>query len=509
MSSKVRTRFAPSPTGYLHVGGLRTALFSYLFAKHNGGDFILRVEDTDQARFVQGAIEKLIHILKEMGLDYNEGLIVKDNELTDSGSHGPYLQSRRKDIYKKHADILIEQKKAYMCFCDEKRLEELRKEQEALKQPTRYDRKCRNLSQEEIKTNLDKGMPYVVRQAVPLEGQTILKDLVYKDIVWDNKTLDDQILLKSDGFPTYHLAVVVDDHLMEISHVVRGEEWLPSVAKHILLYQAFGWDVPHFAHLPLLLNKDRSKLSKRQGDVSVEDYLAKGYLKEALINFVALLGWNPKTDQEIFSMNELIDQFDLAKVNKSGAIFDNEKLDWLNSQYIKKMDSNELLNTGIAYLQKAGLLQEKDGQYVAKNGKSVSVDFLLQIMALEKDRIKKLSEIGDSIGFFFMQPTYDPQILIWRKSNLENTKHNLQKLLNFMSSMDDSDFKNELSVENKIKQFIQENNLDNGSVLWPLRVALSGLEASPGPFQITAILFIGFGKYEILQRIETALKLLQ
>lgn len=509
MSSKVRTRFAPSPTGYLHVGGLRTALFSYLFAKHNGGDFILRVEDTDQARFVQGAIEKLINILKEMGLNYDEGLIIENGGLKDEGPHGPYLQSRRKEIYKKHADMLVEQKKAYMCFCDEKRLEELRKKQEALKQPTRYDRKCRNLSREDIKKNLDKGMPYVVRQAIPLEGQTVLKDLVYKDIVWDNKTLDDQILLKSDGFPTYHLAVVVDDHLMEISHIIRAEEWLPSVAKHILLYQAFGWNVPNFAHLPLLLNKDRSKLSKRQGDVSVEDYLAKGYLKEALINFVALLGWNPKTDQEIFSIKELIEQFDLAKVNKAGAIFDTDKLDWLNSQYIKRMDDNNILQAGIQYLKKSELLQHEDGQYIAKNGKSISPDFLLQIIALEKDRIKKLSEIGDSIGFFFMQPSYDPRILIWRKSNVENTKQNLQKLLVFMGSMDDSDFKSEQSIETKIKQFIQENNLDNGSVLWPLRVSLSGLEASPGPFQITKILFSGFGKYEILQRIEAALKLLQ
>lgn len=509
MSNKVRTRFAPSPTGYLHVGGLRTALFSYLLAKHNGGDFILRIEDTDQARFVNGAIEKLIHILKEMGLNYDEGLAIEGDRLVDNGPHGPYLQSRRKEIYKKHADLLIEQKKAYMCFCDEKRLDELRKEQEALKQPTRYDRKCRNLNSEEIQANLDNGMPYVVRQAVPLEGQTILKDLVYKDIVWDNKTLDDQILLKSDGFPTYHLAVVVDDHLMEISHVVRGEEWLPSVAKHILLYHAFGWDVPHFAHLPLLLNKDRSKLSKRQGDVSVEDYLAKGYFKEALINFVALLGWNPKTDQEIFSLSELVKQFDLAKVNKAGAIFDTDKLDWLNSQYIKKMSGDELLDAGMSYLEKSDLVHSVDGQYVAKNGKNVSRDFVSKIMDLEKDRIKKLSEIGDSIQFFFTQPSYDPQILIWRKSSLENTKQNLRNLLDFMQNMNDSDFKTEQSVELKIKEFIQQNNLDNGSVLWPLRVALSGLEASPGPFQITAILFAGFGKYEILQRIETALKLLQ
>lgn len=508
MSDKIRTRFAPSPTGYLHVGGLRTALFSFLLARHNGGSFVLRVEDTDQARFVEGSIQKLIDILNFVGLKYDEGLYLDGGKIVSRGDYGPYLQSQRRDLYTKYADQLVAEGKAYYCFCDEKRLEELRKEQEALKQPTRYDRKCRNLTKEEVSSNLDKGAPHVVRQAVPLEGQTVLKDLVYGEIIWDNKTLDDQVLLKSDGFPTYHLAVVVDDHLMEISHVVRGEEWIPSAPKHILLYQAFGWQAPQFAHLPILLNKDRTKLSKRQGDVSVEDYLQKGYLKEALINFVAFLGWNPKTDQEIFSLDELVAQFNLENVNKASPIFDTDKLDWLNNQYLRKMDLAAVVELAIPYLQRAGLVSGEANDLTAKNGKKISQEYLQVVLQMERERLKKLSELGDSDKFFFEQPNYNPEILIWKKSNLAATRENLQKLMAHIQGMADSDFQTTENIEAKIKEFITASGTDNGSVLWPLRVALSGLEKSPGPFEIAHALFIGFGKFEIPQRIETALKLL-
>ncbi len=503
---KVRTRFAPSPTGYLHVGGLRTALFSYLYAKHNNGEFILRVEDTDQARFVEGAIQKLITILQGMGLHYDEGLILDDDRIIDQGFFGPYLQSKRKDIYQQHAELLVMGGKAYYCFCDEKRLADLRKEQEALKKPTRYDRKCRNLSKEDVKKNLQAGVPHVIRQAIPLDGRTVLNDLVYGEISWDNKDLDDQVLLKSDGFPTYHLAVVTDDHLMNISHIVRGEEWIPSAPKHILLYQAFSWPVPEFAHLPLLLNKDRSKLSKRQGDVSVEDYLAKGYLKEALINFIALLGWNPKTNQEIFSMPQLIEQFDLAKINKSGAIFDIAKLDWLNNQYLRKTDLKTLVKMALPYLLNSGLLSAKGSDYIAKNGKIISQKFLEILLDIEKERIQNLMQIGESVKFFFEQPNYNPEILIWKKSNAGVARENLKKLSVYISAFTDQDLGSIADIEAKIKQFISESGLDNGSVLWPLRVSLSGLEASPGPFEIMYVLNIGYGKFEILQRIEAALR---
>ncbi len=497
MTNRIRTRFAPSPTGFLHVGSLRTALFAYLWAKHNDGDFILRVEDTDQARFIEGSIENLIKVLDFMGIHYDEGLVVNNGKIENKGDYGPYLQSERLSVYHQYADELIKDGKAYFCFCDEARLDDLRKEQEAAKLPTRYDRHCKKLTAEEVEKNLKNNVPHVIRQAVPSEGQTIIKDVVYGDIVWENKLLDDQVLIKSDGFPTYHMAVVVDDHLMEISHVIRGEEWIPSTPKHILLYQAFGWEMPKFAHLPLLLNKDRSKLSKRQGDVAVEDYLAKGYLKEALVNFVAFLGWNPKTDQEIFSLDELVKQFDLTKVNKSAAIFDVEKLDWINNLYIRKMSNSEIVEAIKPFLTAAGLRS------------SVPDNFLEAIVEIEKDRMKKFSEIGERVAYFFEQPEYSPEILIWKKANLVQTRENLGKLKDFFSNLEEGELKTKESIEAKVKEFISSNGLDNGSVLWPLRTALSGLEKSPGPFEIAYCLFLGYGKKEITDRIDFALKKLE
>ncbi len=501
----IRTRFAPSPTGFLHVGGLRTALFSYLFAKGNKGQFILRIEDTDRARFIEGAIEKLVHTLTFMGLQYDEGVFSEDHKLVSKGEFGPYTQSERKEIYRPYAEQLIESGHAYYCFCDEKRLDELRKEQEALKQPPRYDKKCRYLSKSEVDTNISAGLPYVIRQAIPEDGQTIITDLVYKEIKVENAVLDDQVLLKSDGFPTYHLAVVVDDHLMQVSHVIRGEEWIPSTPKHILLYKAFNWDAPQFAHLPILLNKDRSKLSKRQGDVAVEDYLAKGYLKEALINYVALLGWNPKTEQEIFSIDELIEQFDIEKVNKSSPIFDVDKLDWVNSLYIRKLQIPELTKLVTPFLESAGLIREEQGSYKCGDDTEVTTEYLEKVTALEQERLKKLSEIPDRVKYFFSKPEYDPQILIWRKSNLETTRLAITGLKEMFVDFSDEDF-TRAKAEEKIKQFIANKGLDNGSVLWPLRVALSGMEASPGPFEITEVLHYGYGKDEILARLDLALR---
>ncbi len=513
-SLKVRTRFAPSPTGYMHIGSLRTALFCYLYSRQNKGDFILRIEDTDQARFIEGAIEKIVALMHEMGLEYDEGVAVQNGKLVDKGAFGPYQQSKRKAIYKEYAEQLVKTGHAYYCFCDETRLLKLRKEQEARKIAPQYDKHCRFLSSGQVKENLEAGMPFVIRQAIPENSQVTVKDLVYKEIVIDTKTLDDQVLLKSDGFPTYHLAVVVDDHLMQITHVIRGEEWIPSTPKHLLLYKAFNWDPPKFAHLPLILNKDRSKLSKRQGDVAVEDYLAKGYLKEALINFVALLGWNPKTDQEVFSLDELTAQFGFEKVNRAGAVFDLEKLDWLNGTYIRKLNIKELATKTIPYLEQAGLVSKasahKEGSaLVAGNGKEISMSVLEKIIKLEQERLKKLSEIGERVKYFFEKPEYAPQLIIWKKSNLEQTRKNLSALYEFLKILDEQDFSSAQNLEDRVKKFISDSKLDNGSVLWPMRAALSGMEASPGPFDIAAALYSSYGKQEILDRISTALEKLE
>jgi glutamyl-tRNA synthetase len=493
----VRTRFAPSPTGFVHIGSLRTALFSYLFARHNNGTHVLRIEDTDQSRQVQGAVENLLKVMKEVGIEFDEGFYLKeDGSLGERGEFGPYLQSKRLKKYQEAAQKLITEKKAYYCFCSEARLEDLRKEQTALKKPPMYDRHCRNLSEEEIKKQTDEfnalGKKPVVRFAIPLEGETVVNDLIYGDVKYDHKILDDQVIIKSDGFPTYHLAVVVDDHEMQITHVIRGEEWLPSTPKHLLIYQALGYKPTAFAHLPLILNPDKSKLSKRQGDVSVEDFLQKGYLKEALLNFVAFLGWNPKTEQEIFSLEDLIQQFDLSKVNKSGAVFDTAKLDWLNGQYIKNLNNESLVKNLLPYWQTAGVETEK-----------YPPGYLEAVANLEKERLKKLSEIGERTRYFFAAPDYDGGLLVWKKSDKEKTKAVLGKLVELISSFTDEDFK-QANAEIKIKEFITTNNYDNGSVLWPLRAALTGAEKSPSPFEVLSAMFIGLGKAEIIKRLKFA-----
>ncbi|HHE54163.1 MAG TPA: glutamate--tRNA ligase, partial [Caldithrix abyssi] len=343
----VRVRFAPSPTGYVHVGSLRTALYNYLFARHNKGQFVLRIEDTDRNRYVPGAVENLLETLQWAGLDYDEGP-------EKGGPYGPYFQSERMEIYSQHVQILLEKDAAYPCFCSEERLSAMREEQAQKNLPIMYDGHCRNIPKEQALERM-KNETHVIRLKVPRNGTTIVEDLIRGTVSFENNVIDDQILLKSDGYPTYHLANVVDDHLMKISHVIRGEEWLPSTPKHILLYQAFGWELPQFAHLPLLLNPDRTKLSKRQGDVAVEDYRAKGFLPQALVNFVALLGWNKGDDQEIFSLEELIEYFSLERVNKAGAVFDLKKLEWMNGHYIRNIDEQEYLKIGGEWLKKLGL----------------------------------------------------------------------------------------------------------------------------------------------------------
>lgn len=504
-NSQVRTRFAPSPTGFVHIGSLRTALFSYLYARHNNGKHVLRVEDTDQSRFVEGAIENLISVMNDMGIDFDEGYYLNsDKKIEERGEYGPYIQSKRLPIYQKHVQTLLDSKHAYYCFCSETRLDEIRREQIALKKPPMYDRLCRKLADSEVKEKLaefeSKHMRPVVRQAIPESGQTVIHDLIYGDILVDHKILDDQVILKSDGFPTYHLAVVVDDHEMQITHVIRGEEWISSTPKHLLLYQFFGWEPTKFAHLPLITNPDKTKLSKRQGDVSVESYLSKGYLKEALINFVAFLGWNPKTEQEIFSLDELTRDFDLAKVNKASAVFDIERLNWLNSKYIRAKENSELVNLLIPYWK----IPEVDLN-------SFNKEYLEAIVGLEKDRLKTLSEIGERTKFYFQDPdfsTIDSNELVWKKADAEKCTNALTSLKFYLENLPLENFKKDI-LEKEIRNLITEQGYDTGTLLWPLRYSLTGLKASPGPFELAEVLAFGLGKDAVIKRITLGIEKLK
>ncbi len=377
----IRTRFAPSPTGFLHVGGLRTALYNYLFAKQNQGHFVLRIEDTDQRRKVAGAVENLIATLDWAGVKPDEGPNL-------GGKFGPYVQSERLELYRKYADELLEKGHAYYCFCSAERLQKLKEWQTAHKIPPRYDNHCRNLTPAEVQARLAAGEEHVIRLKVPIDGTVVVNDLIRGQVTFPVGLVDDQVLIKSDGFPTYHLANVIDDHLMHISHVIRGEEWLPSTPKHVLLYQYFGWELPQFAHLSLLLNPDKSKLSKRQGDVAAEDYRRKGFLPEALINFLALLGWNPGDDREIFSIEDLIKEFSLERVSKSGAIFNIEKLTWMNSLYIRKLEPEQLLKAARPYLPVTGNWSD------AK---------ILAALITVKDGLNTLAEVTPKTAFYFTE----------------------------------------------------------------------------------------------------------
>lgn len=479
ISEKPRVRFAPSPTGYLHVGGLRTALYNYLFAKHNDGAFILRIEDTDRNRYVEGAVENLISTLKWIGLDYEEGP-------GKGGEYGPYMQSERLDIYKKYAEELVEKGKAYYCFCSAERLKDLREEQQKNKQQGMYDKHCLHLSKEEVKANLDKGLPYVIRLNVEKNQQIIIDDVIRGRVEFNSDTVDDQVLLKSDGFPTYHLANVIDDHMMKITHVIRGEEWLSSTPKHILLYDYFGWEKPVFAHLPLLLNPDKSKLSKRQGDVAVEDYKAKGYLKEALINFVALLGWTAGDDQEFYYLNELVKKYDLNRVNKSGAVFNVEKLNWLNGEHLRKKSDNELLQ-----------LLKENLQSTAYKDCSFDDEYLIEVIESMKERVIFIHEVAEKAPFFFEAPAGYDEVLIKKRWKPE-TPAQLNSLLAKFEALPNSDKE---GFETALKQTVTEFNTGVGTLIHPVRLAVSGMGVGPGLYDILHII----GKDETIKRIKTAL----
>ncbi|MEO8065684.1 MAG: glutamate--tRNA ligase [Candidatus Doudnabacteria bacterium] len=494
---EVRVRNAPSPTGLLHIGGIRTFLYNFLFARKNNGKYILRIEDTDQERLVPGSLENIVQSLHELGINTDEGPYW-DNGLKSRGDKGPYIQSQRLDIYKKYAQELLDKKAAYYCFCTKERLVQLRQEQQVNKLPPKYDKFCLKFSEAEVAQKIKNGESHVIRLNVHPDHLIEFIDLVYGPIKISSNEVDDQVLLKSDGFPTYHLAVVVDDHLMEITHVIRSNEWIPSTPKHILLYQAFGWKLPTFVHLPPILSKTTGKkLSKREGDVSVQDFLEKGYLPEALINFLAFQGWNPKTEQEIFSMLELVQVFSLDKVNRSGAIFDLDKLDWFNSMYIRRLKIEELFARCLPYLIKTGI---ETGKYPK--------EFIEKILELERGRLRKLSEIGERVEYFFKEPTYDPQLLIWKKTEKQTIIKNLESLQTFLQTLPAKKFKRDI-LESETKKFIESEKLKTGEVLWPLRVALTGLEASPGPYEIMdAFSVLPDGKEQIIKRVSKAAEIL-
>ena len=514
---KPRVRFAPSPTGYLHIGGLRTALYNYLFARKSEGVFAVRVEDTDQKRFVNGAVENLINALEQMGITWDEGVYrenfkfqIPNSKLNKSttypgivevGDFGPYVQSERLELYKKYAEQLVVDGKAYYCFCDQKRLEEMRELQQVEKKAPMYDRYClEKLSAEEIAEKLREKCPATIRLKVPKDEIIEFEDLVRGKVSFNSSNIDDQVLLKSDGFPTYHLANVVDDHLMEITQVIRGEEWLPRPPKHILLYRAFGWQEPEFAHIPLLLNPDKSKLSKRQGDVAVEDYINKGYLKEAVINFVAMLGWNQGEGsvQEIFSMAELTAKFDIKKVHKAGAVFDIKKLDWINGQYIKKMSVADLYDMAKPFFEKKEFFQSWNMKHEAWSLEE-KTEYFKNVLTVEQERLVNLSQVGDENEFFFNDIVCEKKILYWKEMTDEQLRLSLQKSHAVLTQTNEQQWTRELIEQNLLAA--AGNN--RGELLWPLRASLTGAQKSPSPFECAWVL----GKEETLKRIENALNL--
>ena len=482
--SKVRTRFAPSPTGRMHVGNLRTALYAYLIAKHEGGDFLLRIEDTDQERYVEGAVDIIYRTLEKTGLIHDEG---PDKD----GGYGPYVQSERNasGLYLKYAKQLIEQGDAYYCFCDKERLDSLKSSvSENGTEIVVYDKHCLHLSKEEIEANLAAGKPYVIRINMPTEGTTTFHDEIYGDITVPNAELDDMILIKSDGFPTYNFANVIDDHLQGITHVVRGNEYLSSAPKYNRLYEAFGWEVPVYVHCPLITDETHKKLSKRCGHSSYEDLIEQGYLTEAVVNFVALLGWSPSDNREIFSLEELVEAFDYRHMSKSPAVFDTVKLKWMNGEYMKAMDFEKFYEMAKPYIEKV-----------------VTKDYdLKKIAALVQSRIEVFTEIKDHIDFFEELPEYDTAMYIHKKmkTNEETSLEVLKDMIPLLEAQED--FSND-ALFTLLKGYVDEKGVKVGYVMWPVRTAVSGKQNTPGG--ATELMEI-LGKEESLRRIQKGVELL-
>lgn len=484
----VRTRIAPSPTGYMHIGTLRTVMFDYFMARQSGGQFVVRIEDTDQARLVPGALESLLGTFQKLGIDYDEGPVLQaDGSITEVGDYGPYVQSKRLDIYTPYANQLVADGHAYVCFCTKERLEEMRAAQTAAKQTPKYDRHCLRLAAEEVAKRLAAGESHVIRMKIP-DGEVSFDDAIRGVIKFNLADVDDQVIMKSDGFASYHLAVVVDDHLMKITHVLRGEEWISSTPKQIVLHSMLGWTMPVYAHVPLILNPDRTKLSKRKGDVSVEGYLKKGYLPEAMINFISTLGFNPTSDQEIFTRQELVKLFELSKVNKGGAVMNTEKLDWMNHQYLSKLAPEALIEAAQPFIT-------ADTQN----------DRVRRAIIVERERTNRLDEFEGKLTPYLEALPYDKAILIWKKTDAPDALKQLQNVRSVIAHLAPETFAQIALLEGAVKEYIVKEGLSNGNVLWPLRVALSGAEKSASPFECLWVL----GQAESLVRIDAAISRLQ
>ena len=478
--AKVRTRFAPSPTGYMHVGNLRTALYAYLLAKKYDGDFILRIEDTDRERYVEGAVDIIYDTLRKAGLIWDEGPDI-------GGDYGPYIQSERMGMFKGYAEQLVESGHAYYCFCDKDRLEELRKIQQASGIAPKYDGHCKHLSKEEIQEKLDAGIPYVIRQKCPTEGTTTFHDEVFGDITVDNSVLDDQILIKADGMPTYNFANVVDDHLMGITHVIRGNEYLSSTPKYNLLYEAFGWEPPVYIHCSPVMKNATEKLSKRNGDASFEDLIKKGYLTEAVVNYIALLGWAPKGEEEIFTLPELIQEFDVSGISKSPAIFDTQKLKAINAEYIRRMSFDEF--------------EEMATPYIRQTCKKEDVDLRLLAEMLHP-RCELFTDIPEQVDFIDKLPDYDIAMYTHKKmkTNAETALVALKETLPVLEGLNEWNMD---SIHNALFELIGKLGVKNGYILWPVRVAVSGKQFTPGGgIEICDLL----GKEETLRRIQIGIE---
>mgnify|MGYP005928389139 FL=1 len=478
--NRVRTRYAPSPTGRMHVGNLRTALYAYLIAKHEGGDFLLRIEDTDQERYVEGAVEIIYQTLKDTGLIHDEG---PDKD----GGCGPYVQSERHKagIYMEYAKMLVEKGEAYYCFCTQERLESLRRTVNG-EEIMSYDKHCLSLSKEEVEANLKAGMPFVIRQNNPTTGTTTFNDEIYGDITVDNSELDDMVLIKSDGYPTYNFANVVDDHLMSISHVVRGNEYLSSSPKYNRLYEAFGWEVPVYVHCPLITDENHHKLSKRSGHSSFEDLLEQGFLSEAVVNYVALLGWSPEDNREIFSLEEMVKEFDYRRMSKSPAVFDMTKLRWMNSEYMKSMDFDRFFEMALPYIKEV-IHKDLD---------------LKKIASMVKTRIEVFPDIAGHIDFFEELPEYDAAMYTHKKmkTNSETSLKVLTDVLPILEAQED--FTNDGLYE-AISKYVADTGVKTGFVMWPIRTAVSGKQMTPaGATEIMEVL----GKEESLSRIRKGIE---
>jgi len=474
--NQIHTRFAPSPTGEFHIGGARTALFAYLFAKKNDGEFLVRIEDTDQNRIVKDSELRMLDLIKWLGLNW---------------IGEPIYQSSRLSLYKDYAHQLMQKGFAYPCFCSQERLEKLRADQEKNHKPTGYDRCCRELTLGESLERIAKGEPHVVRLKMPEKGEAVFQDIIHGIIEFDYALIDDTVLLKADGFPTYHLAAIVDDHEQGITHVIRGDEWLSSTPKHLYLYKCFGWAPPFFAHLPVIIGGDKKKLSKREGSVSVDAFKQEGYLPEAILNFIALLGWNPGTEQEFFSLNELEKEFDLLKVNKSPAMFDLEKLNHFNAHYIHQMNDDELL--------------EKIKPYSKIDFSKFDNSFLQKIVKVIKERMILLTDFDKLTPYFFNNIDVEKEMIKFAKSEWQDTIKGLEKTIESLEMLDKNDWENIDELNVFLSQIVSVNNLKNGDVFWSVRVALSAEAASPSPAELLWV----FGKDESLKRLKNALNIIK